>query len=137
MKDKALESQILTLADRAGIERSRVYEVEKSVDTKAVNAYVTGFGETKRIVLWDTIIAKLVRDELLVVMAHEMGHFVLGHVTNIILLGSFLTLVALYFAYRLANGLITRFRDRFGFDTLSDVASLPLLILLTGILWHL
>jgi Zn-dependent protease with chaperone function len=133
MKDKALESQILALADRAGIEGSRVYEVEKSVDTKAVNAYVTGFGETKRIVLWDTIIAKLVRDELLVVMAHEMGHFVLGHVTNVILLGSFLTLVALYLAYRLANGLIARFKDRFGFDTLSDVASVPLLILLTGI----
>ena len=59
MKDKALESQILALADRAGIEGSRVYEVNKSVDTKTVNAYVTGLGGTKRIVLWDTILAKL------------------------------------------------------------------------------
>ena len=42
MKDKALERSILALAERAGIEGSRVFEVEKSVDTKAVNAYVTG-----------------------------------------------------------------------------------------------
>ena len=59
MKDKALEAQILALADRAGIEGSRVYEVDKSVDTKTVNAYVSGFLGTKRIVLWDTILAKL------------------------------------------------------------------------------
>ena len=58
MKDKALEAQILALADRAGIEGGRVFEVDKSDDTKAVNAYVTGFGGTKRIVLWDTMIAR-------------------------------------------------------------------------------
>ncbi|MCI0662384.1 MAG: M48 family metalloprotease, partial [Acidobacteria bacterium] len=54
MKDKALEAKILNLAERAGIEGGRVFEVNKSVDTKALNAYVTGFGNTKRIVLWDT-----------------------------------------------------------------------------------
>ena len=59
MKDKALETQILALADRAGIEGSRVFEVNKSVDTKTLNAYVAGFRQTKRIVLWDTIIAAL------------------------------------------------------------------------------
>jgi Zn-dependent protease with chaperone function len=85
MKDKALEAKILALADKAGIEGSRVYEVNKSVDTKAVNAYVTGFINTKRIVLWDTIIAKLNEKELLFVMGHEMGHYVLGHVIKGIL----------------------------------------------------
>jgi len=54
MKDHDLEARILALADRAGIEGGRVYEVDKSVDTETVNAYVTGFGATKRIVLWDT-----------------------------------------------------------------------------------
>ena len=61
MKDKALERRILDLAARAGIEGSRVFEVEKSVDTKAINAYVTGVFGTKRIVLWDTLLAKLDR----------------------------------------------------------------------------
>jgi Zn-dependent protease with chaperone function len=92
MKDEALEAQILALADRAGIAGSRVFEVDKSVDTKAVNAYVTGVGQTKRIVLWDTIIAKLERRELLFVMGHEMGHYVLGHVPETI---AFLSLVIL------------------------------------------
>ena len=59
MKNKELERSILALAERAGIEGSRVFEVDKSVDTKAVNAYVTGFWQTKRIVLWDTLIKKL------------------------------------------------------------------------------
>src|SRR5262245_41515016 len=53
MKDRTLETQILALADRAGIAGGRVFEVAKSEDTKAVNAYVTGVGGTKRIVLWD------------------------------------------------------------------------------------
>ena len=59
MKNKELERSILALADRAGIEGSRVFEVDKSADTKAVNAYVTGFWQSKRIVLWDTLIKKL------------------------------------------------------------------------------
>jgi Zn-dependent protease with chaperone function len=134
MKDKALESQILSLARQAGIEGSRVYEVEKSVDTKAVNAYVTGFMNTKRIVLWDTIIAKLNRQELMVVMAHEMGHYVLNHVVQGIMFGFLLILFTLYLAYRLADGLIERFKERFGFDRLSDIASLPLILFITGIL---
>ncbi len=134
MKDKQLEARILALSHEAGIEGGRVYEVNKSVDTKAVNAYVTGFMGTKRIVLWDTIIAKLDEKELLVVMAHEMGHYVLNHVVHGILFGFLLILVTLYLAYRLADGLIERYKSRFGFDRLSDIASLPLLILLTGVL---
>ncbi len=133
MKDKQLEASILSLARQAGIEGSRVYEVEKSVDTKAVNAYVTGLMGTKRIVLWDTIIAKLDRQELLVVMAHEMGHYVLDHVMQGILFDFLLILATLYLSYRLAGGLIDRFKVRFGFDRLADVASLPLMLLLAGL----
>jgi Zn-dependent protease with chaperone function len=133
MKDKALEADILHLADRAGIEGSRVYEVAKSEDTKAVNAYVAGFGATKRIVLWDTIIAKLDRRQLLVVMGHEMGHYVLGHVWKQILILSSLIVVALYAVHRASGWLIAKYRERFGFDQLSDIASLPFVIALFGI----
>ena len=133
MKDKSLESSILSLADKAGIEGSRVFEVNKSVDTKAVNAYVTGFMGTKRIVLWDTIIEKLNRKELLFVMGHEMGHYVLGHVWKSVLFFSILILLTLYAAFRVAGGIISRFKRRFGFDQLSDIASLPLLLLLVNL----
>lgn len=132
MKNKELEAKILALADRAGIEGGRVYEVEKSEDTKALNAYVTGFGATKRIVLWDTIIAKLDEDELLFVMGHEMGHYVLGHVWKSILFFSLLIIVTLYAIHRTAGWLINKYHHRFGFTELSDIASLPLIILLFG-----
>jgi STE24 endopeptidase len=133
MKDKSLESSILALANKAGIEGSRVYEVNKSVDTNAVNAYATGFLGTKRIVLWDTIIQKLNRKELLFVMGHEMGHYVLGHTWKFVLFLSILILITLYAAYRVAGGIISRFKHRFGFDQLSDIASLPLLLLLINV----
>jgi Zn-dependent protease with chaperone function len=130
MQDKKLEAAILRLADRAGIAGSRVYEVNKSEDTNAVNAYVTGIGQTRRIVLWDTIIAKLNEPELLFVMGHEMGHYVLGHIWKSILFYSILIMATLYLIHRTAGWLIDRYGDRFGFDQLSDVASLPLIILL-------
>jgi STE24 endopeptidase len=133
MKDKALEADILRLADRAGIEGSRVFEVAKSEDTNAVNAYVAGFGGTKRIVLWDTILAKLNREQLLVVMGHEMGHYVLGHVWKSILSLSALIILALYAVHRTSGWLIARYRHRFGFSELADVASLPLILVLFSV----
>ena len=129
MKDKGLEAEIIALAERAGIKESRVLEVEKSADTKAVNAYVTGFMGTKRIVLWDTLIAKLDRRELLTVMGHEIGHYVLRHVLQGILLSSGLTLLGLYIFYRVSGRLLDRCKARFGFDRLSDVASWPFILL--------
>jgi Zn-dependent protease with chaperone function len=134
MKDKILEGKILDLAGRAGIEGARVFEVDKSADTNTVNAYVTGFSGSKRIVLWDTTIAKLAPDEVLFVMGHEMGHYVLGHVVKSIFFAAALILVTLYAAYRLQAGLIARFSSRFGFTELADVASLPLVMLLIGVL---
>ena len=133
MKDKALEADVLALAARAGIKQSRVYEVEKSADTKALNAYVTGFMGTKRIVLWDTLIAKLDRRELLTVTGHEIGHYVLRHVLQGVLLSSALTLFGLYVFHRVSGGLIDRFKARFGFDRLSDIASLPFILLFFAI----
>jgi Zn-dependent protease with chaperone function len=132
LKDRALESRILRLADRAGIPGSRVYQVNKSVDTKTINAYVTGVGSTKRIVLWDTILAKLEPDQVAFVVAHEMGHFVLRHVLALIVVATLLVTGSLYVVHRLASRLIARFSNRFGFSHLSDFASFPLLVLLAG-----
>jgi STE24 endopeptidase len=130
LRDQALEQRILALARRAGIPESRVFEVNKSIDTKRVNAYVTGVGRTKRIVLWDTLLDKLESDQVAFVVAHEMGHFVLRHVLALIALAAVLALTSLYLIHRVAGRLIRRFGHRFGFSQLSDPASLPLLILL-------
>jgi STE24 endopeptidase len=133
MKNKETEAKIIDLAERAGIEGGRVFEVNKSADTKAINAYVTGFGDTKRIVLWDTAVDKLDENELLFVMGHEMGHYVLGHIWKSILFFSLLAIATLYAIDRTARWLISRYHSSFGFNELSDVASFPLLALLLSL----
>lgn len=133
MHDKALEAAVLAQAERAGVEGARVFEVEKSVDTAKVNAYVTGVGRTKRIVLWDTLLARLTRRQTLFVVGHEIGHYVLGHVWSSILFSSALVLAGLFGAHLTADLLLGRFSDRFGFDALADVASMPLLALLLSV----
>ncbi len=133
MKNKELEAKILALAERAGIEGGRVYEVAKSEDTKALNAYVTGFGSTKRIVLWDTTIARMNEDELLFVMGHEMGHYVLGHIWRSLIFLPLAVLLMLYLIHRTSGWVLSKYGNRFGFSELSDVASLPLIIFLFSI----
>ena len=133
MADKVLESKILALAQRAGIAGSRVYQVDKSSDTRLVNAYVTGVVATKRIVLWDTLLQKLGERQILFVTAHEMGHFVLRHTLAVIIASATLITVSLYVVHRTAGGLIGRFSRSFGFQNLADIASFPLLLLLGNI----
>lgn len=130
MKDKQLEQKILQLADRAGIQGSHVYEVDMSADTKQVNAYVTGVGSSKRIVIWDTAIKELTTDELLFVMGHEMGHYVLHHLWWGILTYTLITIVGLFLVYLTAVLFLRKYSKRMGFNEMRDIASLPLLILL-------
>ena len=133
MKDQALETEILRLADRAGIDGGRVFEVNKSEDTEAMNAYVGGLLETKRIVLWDTLLKKLDPEQVLAVMGHEMGHYVLGHVWKLLALLSVLNLVTLYAVHRSLGFVLRRYQHRLGFTEPSDIASLPLLVLLISV----
>jgi Zn-dependent protease with chaperone function len=133
MQNKELEGQILSLASRAGIEQSRVYEVDKSQDTNMLNAYVVGFGSTRRIVLWDTTIQKLTPDEILFVMGHEMGHYVLHHVWWGMLFSSAMAFLVFYLIYRSSQFFMHRYHHRFGFSHLSQIASLPLLIFLMSV----
>lgn len=133
LQDKALESKILALAAKADIPSRRVFQVDKSRQTKKFNAYVTGFGASQRIVLWDTIIEGMREDELLFVMGHEMGHYRLAHIWKSILLYSVASFALFYLSYRLAGWAMRRFGGRWGFDRLHDLASMPLLALAVGV----
>jgi Zn-dependent protease with chaperone function len=133
MRDRALEARIVALARRAGIEGGRVFEVAKSEDTRQVNAYVTGLGATKRIVLWDTLVDRLRPDEVLFVMGHEMGHYVLRHTVLVILGATLLVTSSMYAVHRVAGALLGRWSRRFGVERLDDPASLPLLALVAGV----
>jgi STE24 endopeptidase len=69
-----VRSDVLELARTAGVDVGQVYEIDASRRTTAANAYVTGLGRTKRVVLYDTLIENFSRDELRLVVAHELGH---------------------------------------------------------------
>ncbi len=133
MQDKSLEAEVLATARQAGVEGARVYQVDKSVDTEKVNAYVTGIGGTKRIVLWDTLLKRLSPRQIRFVVGHELGHYVLGHVVMSIFVSWALILLGLFGAHLSADLLLSRFGGRFGFTHLSDIASLPLLMLLLSV----
>lgn len=134
MKDKNLEAKIVELAERAGLERGQVYEVNKSADTNAVNAYVTGFAGTRRIVLWDTIIEKLDEDELLFVMGHEIGHFVLGHIQQGLVVLIFGTFLFTFLLKWVSERLLAGFRETFQVSGLSEPAAIPVMLLVGTIL---
>jgi len=130
MRDRALESRILSLADRAGIEGSRVYEVDKSRDTTMVNAYVTGLFGSRRVVLWDTLLAKLRPREVLFIMGHEMGHYALGHVARGALLSVVVVLASLGMIDQVGRRVVDRWGPRLGVEGLADPASLPIVLIL-------
>ena len=133
MKNAQLESRILALAGRAGIEGARVFEVNKSADTNRVNAYVTGFGATQRIVLWDTLLAKLTPEQVLVVMGHEMGHYALRHVAIGICVYAALATLGLGLIHLGSSALLRRAGARLGLRALHDPAALPLILLVSGV----
>ena len=74
LKPGQLRSEVLRLADRAGVDVGEVYRIDASRRTSAANAYVIGLGHSKRVVLYDNLIDKFPRDEVRVVVAHELGH---------------------------------------------------------------
>ncbi len=135
----ALVEQIERVVHRAGmnIPRSRMFEMTASEKTTTMNAYVTGFGATKRVVVWDTTMQHLTTPQILFVFGHEMGHYVLNHIWKGLATGLLLMLGFFYLVYRLANWLVARLGRRWSISDLSDWASLPLLFLLFSLLLFL
>ena len=127
LHDASLRDDILALARRADIPARNVYEVDMSTKTKKVNAYMTGFGSSQRIVLWDTTLKQMSRDEILFVMGHEMGHYVLHHIWKglaWVAAGSF---AVLWLTAWFARALLARFGGRWNVHAAGDLAAIPLL----------
>ncbi|GIM45617.1 metalloprotease [Collibacillus ludicampi] len=133
LQDQALKADILSLAHQANIPADQVYEVDMSTKTNAVNAYVNGIGPSARIVLWDTTLKKLSHDEILFIMGHEMGHYVMHHVVWGMLESIGGLFILLWVLSRLLPHLIARYGNQWGVRSLSDHASLPLVLLVVSI----
>lgn len=134
LKNKELESKILTLAHEANIPADHVFEVDMAEKTNALNAYVTGIGSNSRIVLWDTTLNRLDDDGILFIMAHEMAHYVEKHIY--IGIGGYLllSLVGLYLTYRIMEWAVTKYGDALKIPAVNDIRSLPLFLMIISML---
>jgi len=133
LKDERLRNDLLAEASRAGIEGSRVYQVDKSKQTKEMNAYVTGIGPSKRIVMWDTLLQKMDHDEILAVMGHEMGHYVMHHIWK----GMAFGIAVSFFGFLVAQKIYERGLPWWGFTDRADPAALPWLLLIATVITFL
>jgi STE24 endopeptidase len=123
-----LVTRLIDLADRAGTRVRGVYKFDMSRRTKAANAAITGLGNTRRIILGDTLLNEFSDDEIETVLAHELGHQVHHDIPIGILVESVITLGGLYLASLVLQwGVVV-----FGFDGVSDVAAMPLFVLVVG-----
>lgn len=130
----ALVTAIQGVTKRGGLDipPERMYEMKASEKVTDYNAYVTGMGATKRVVVWDTTEHDMTTPEILFVFGHEMGHYVLGHIWKGILFLSGMLFVAFYFGYRIAKAILSRWAERLGTREMADWASLPLLLLIVS-----
>src|SRR6266403_1981750 len=131
-----LVASIEKLTKHAGvpIPPERMFLMEASRKTKAINAYVTGLGASKRVVIWDTTIQKTSNDECLFIVGHELGHYVLGHVRQGFLVGAAGLLVAFYLLFRGLHWALDRWAGDWKLYGQEDWASLAVLLLLLQLL---
>jgi len=126
---KELADRLLKLAERAQTKVRGVFKFDMSKRTKSANAALTGIGNTRRIVLGDTLINEFSTDEIETVLAHELGHHVHRDIPVLVTFGILSTTLGLYLASLGLNWAI----GTFGFTSPADVAALPALGLIFGI----
>jgi len=131
-----LVASIEKLTKHAGvpIPPDRMFLMVASQKTNAINAYVTGLGASKRVVIWDTTIQKTSNDECLFIVGHELGHYVLGHVLRSFLVGAAGLLLALYLVFRGLHWTLDRCAKDWKLHGQEDWASLAVLLLLLQVL---
>jgi STE24 endopeptidase len=125
---KDLGERLLSLSQKAGIRVMGVYKFDMSRRTKSANAGLTGLGNTRRIILGDTLLDEFQPDEIETVLAHELGHqknhdIPLGMTVQTVLTSGGLYLTSLGLSWGISN---------FGFESISDIAALPLFALSLG-----
>lgn len=125
VEDEDLKERILRLSKNVNLKVENIFQFDMSKNTKKANAAFTGFGKTKKILLGDTLTEEFSNDEIETVIAHELGHYRHKHIMINIIVGtitSFLTLFLLSILYEMSLGW-------FGFNSIAEIAALPILSL--------
>jgi len=135
-RNAALTDRLQAIAEKGGekIPRERMFLMEASEKLRSVNAYVTGFGASKRVVVWDTTLSAMSDREIAFVFGHELGHYVLGHVVIGLVAGAVGLLLSLFVGARAIEWIVRRRGERLGVGAVDQLASLPLLLLAFAVL---
>jgi len=131
LEREELKERLVRLSERAGTRVRGVYEWKLSEKSKKANAALTGLGATRRIILADTLLNNYSDDEIEAVLAHELGHHVHKHIPKSILVQMGITFVGFWAANLVLHYAV---EQQHMFETLSDFANLPLLVLVSTVL---
>jgi len=131
LQNEELRARLVRLGERAGTRVRGVYEWKLSEKSKKANAALTGLGNTRRIILADTLLQNYSTDEIEAVLAHELGHHVHGHIVKSIFVEAAVTLAGFWAANEALRYAIDQQKM---FEHLTDFANLPLLVLVSTIL---
>jgi len=129
--DPALVIQLERVVERSGIAipPDRIFLMRASAKVTETNAYVTGFGSSKRVVVWDTTLRSTPPDQIDFMFGHELGHYVLHHILYGMLFAAALMLLCFWLGAHVVTWLLGRFGPRWGIASLQDPAILAILLL--------
>src|SRR5580692_3942220 len=131
LEDEELKRRLVRLSEQAGTRVRGVYKWNLSEKSKKANAALTGLCSTRRIILADTLLDQFSADEIEAVLAHELGHHVHRHILKSIAVQAGITLLGFWAAKEVLRYAVER---RHMFETVSDFANLPLLVLVSAVL---
>jgi STE24 endopeptidase len=132
LPEGSLRKRLIELGDRTGFRARTILVMDGSKRSGHSNAYFTGFGRFRRIVLYDTLVEQMKERQLESVLAHEIGHYKLGHIPKLLLLSS----VSLFVSFLVLGWLQTSdwFVEAFGFVATGEIGPVILLFgLLAGL----
>jgi STE24 endopeptidase len=135
-RDPALVEQLEKVVTRSGVSLppERMFFMRASRKVTSLNAYVTGFGPSKRLVLWDTTIAAATPDELSGIFGHELGHYALHHIPLGLLFTAVMLPVGFFLGQRMTHWLLARYGARWQIRSQNDWACLAVLVLVLNVL---
>ena len=136
LEDGEAKDKIMAILEKIGFKNGGLFVMDASKRSGHSNAYFSGFGKTKRIVLYDTLLKSLTPDELAAVLGHELGHFKLHHITKRLFIMIPMEFIVTFFLYKMAH--LMNLYDAFGFTniTAQNVAGVQFIgIFLASMLW--
>lgn len=112
VEDESLQKEIRELMQKVGIKVKSVFQMDASKRTKHTNAYFTGIGKVKRIVLYDTLIGQMEKDEIIAVLAHEAGHWKKKHLMKHLIVSEIIAIIVMFISFNIMQkeGLIQLFQ---------------------------